>query len=332
MTEEAGAVDSPQTEEVDVADVSTDDLRGMMAETEPSGAEQPGSPETETTEAVPEELAPVETEEERLAKRRIRPKSALDQQVLDLYKSEAFDGSFADASRVIYNQEAPQQSLQQAQEPIADRRPDILSQYDQRVQNLNAEVGELEGKVTEAADNLETAEALKLQREITRRELEVQRLSSLKDSEISRRKTEAYNTHRDKAVESRDRALETTPELQDENSVVRKQFDEYVRNAQQNPDYAAVFESPNWPELMALEFKSAFDAQVQQQQQPQQPMPPQQNPTMGTQAKVLTTGTTAQPLNAPVTEQQVAANMGQMSNDQLYALLGQDDGRRAPLR
>ena len=331
MTEEAGAVESPQTEEVNVADVSTDDLRGMMAETEPSEAVHPGSPETETTEPVPEETAPMETEEERLAKRRIRPKSALDQQVLDLYKSEAFDGSFADASRVIYNQEAPPQSLPIAQEPVADTRPDILSQYDKRVQDLNSEVAELEVKVTEAADNLETAEALKLQREVTRRELEVQRLSSLKDSEISRRKAEAYNTHREKAVESRDRALETNPELRDENSVVRKQFDEYVRQAQQNPDYASVFESPKWPELMALEFKSAFNAQVQQQQ-PQQPMPQQQNPAMGTQAKVLTTGTTAQPANAPVTEQQVVANMGQMSNDQLYALLGQDDGRRAPLR
>ena len=98
MNTEEGVVDSPQSETASVADASTEDLRSMMAHTEPSEAEQPGSPETETTEPVaPEAEEPGETEEERLAKRRIRPRSALDQQVLDLYKSEAFDGSFDDA-------------------------------------------------------------------------------------------------------------------------------------------------------------------------------------------------------------------------------------------
>ena len=326
MTEETGVVESPQTE-TNVADVSTEDLRSMMTETEPTEVETPGQPETEQTEPVPESLEPEETEEERLAKRRIRPKTALDQQVLDLYKSEAFDGSFADASRVIYGQEAPQQNLQQTQQAPEDTRPDPLDKYDERVSEIAQEIATLEEQVTEAADNLETAEALKLQREITRRELESQNLTSSKEDELKRRRDTAYNTHREKAMESRDKALQTYPELQDKDSLPRKQFDEYVRQAQQNPDYASIFESPIWPEIMVREFASTS---VPQQAAPQ--APPQQAPAMGTQARVLTTGTAAQPANAPATPEQVASNMGQLSNDQLYALLGQDDGRRQPLR
>lgn len=328
MTEETGVVESPQASEevLNVADVSTDDLRHLMTGTEPvETAESIDQPETEQTELVseePQEVELLETEEERLAKRRIRPRTALDQQVLDLYKSEAFDGSFADASRIIYQQEAPAQNLQSQQAP-EDKRPDPVAYYDARVSELHAEIAELEEKVTEAADNLETSDALKLQREVTRRELEAQRLTGIKDSEIRRRREAVQDTHRTKAVESRDRALDTFPELQDRESVTRKQFDEYVKHAQGDPDYASVFESPKWPEIMVREFQAAINAQQQQQQ-----APAQHAPAMGTQAKVLTTGTTTQPANAPVTAQQVASNMGQMSNDQLYALLGDDDGRR----
>ena len=329
MTEEVGVVESPQQDNINVSEASTDDLRGMMAETEPSEVAQPGQPEPEA-EPIPDGLEPVETEteEERLAKRRIRPKSALDQQVLDLYKSEAFEGSFADASRVIYQQDASHQNLPQSAPEPADTRPDPISEYDQRVESLRSEISDLEIQVDEAADNLETAEALKLQREITRRELEAQTLISNKESELRRRKDAEYNTHRTKAMESRDLALQMHPELQDTDSIPRKQFDEYVRQAQDDPDYVGVFQSPKWPEIMAREFIARTG--VPQQAVPQ--VPQQQAPAMGTQARVLTTGTTTQPANAPVTEQQVAANMGQMSNDQLYALLGQDDGRRAPLR
>ena len=322
MTEEIGAVESPQPEVSDVADVSTDDLRTMM-ESEPVEAPEKGGVDQ------PETSSDVETEEERLAKRRIRPRSALDQQVLDLYKSEAFDGSFVDASRVIYQQETPPTQNLSQQPQVADNRPDPLARYDERVSQLQTEITDLEGKVEEAADNLETSEALKLQRDITRRELEVQNLLTTKNGELQRRQEAQHNTHRVKAEESRDKALADYPELQDEGSLPRKQFDEYIRQAQQDPDYASVFKSPLWPEFMVREFVATVNSNAAAAQQG---APQQQAPIMGNQAKVLTTGTTAQPANAPVTPGQVAANMGQMSNDQLYALLGQDDGRRAPLR
>ena len=332
MTEETGAVESPQPEEQQtVADVSSDDLRELLG-TEQVEVGQPDQPETEQAEPVPEEAAlegayPEETEEERLAKRRIRPKSALDQQVLDLYKSDAFDGSFADASRVIYGQEVQQpQALQEQRR--AEPAPDPLDRYDERVHALRREIAGLETQVDEAADNLDTADALKLQREVTRRELEVQGLLSSKTQIQQRRREQAYDTHRGKAMESRDRAMEAVPELQDKESLVRKQFDEYVRVAQDNPDYASVFESPLWPEIMTREFAVAMYSQQAQNEAAAPQAPPQQAPVMGNQAQVLTSGTTAQPLNSPLTRDQATGVIPDMSNEQLYNLLGQPDGQR----
>jgi acyl-CoA synthetase (AMP-forming)/AMP-acid ligase II len=131
-------------------------------------------------------------------------------------------------------------------------------------------------------------------------------------------------------MESRDRALAEYPELQNKESLARKHFDEYVRQAQQDPDYASVFKSPKWPELMVREFVSIVNANAEVAQAGQPQPPPQQSPAMGTQAKVLTTGTTTQPANAHVTGQQVVENMSQLTNEQIYSLLGNDD--RQPLR
>lgn len=336
MTEETGVVESPQTEETQIADASTEDLRFLL------GTEQPevGTPEQPETEPVaegiqgehPQEVAevhpeiPEETEEERLAKRRIRPRSALDQQVLDLYKSQAFEGSFADASRVIYGQQAQEtQNLQQ--QPVEDTTPDVAAQYKERVSDIHQEISTLEEQVDEAAENMETAEALRLQREITRKEMEVQSLETHRARAMEKQREQIYNTHRSKAMESRDRAVQAIPELGDKESLVRKQFDEYVRNAQNSPDYASVFESPIWPEIMTREFVMAMQPVEPNQQAPVE-APPQQAPVIGNQAKVLTTGTTTQPANAPVTPEQVVQNMDKLSNDQLYSLLGKDDGRR----
>ena len=68
---------------------------------------------------------------------------------------------------------------------------------------------------------------------------------------------------------------------------------------------------------------------AQQQSQAAAPeAPPQQAPVMGNQAQVLTSGTTAQPVNTPLTGDKAVQALGDMSNDQLYQLLGQPDGRK----
>ena len=327
MNTEEGVVDSPQPETL--AETSTDALREIVAtqpEAETTGIEteaqaQPGLPEEpqaeETTQI--EEPAPEEAEE-RLIKRRIRPRTELDQQVIDLYRSDGFSGSFADASRVIFGQDQP---APQVQQQVEANRPDPMAGYDAAANELSRQVNDLEAKVKEAADNLETADALGYQREIMRKELQIQSLHDRKSQINQRQQDHAYETHRSKAVESRDRAYTAYPELQDKTGVFRKQFDDFVAQAQQDSDFATVFQSPHWPEIMANDFatRSGYSKQAPA-------VPTQHSPPMGTQAKVLTTGNTAQPANAPMSPETVVANMDQLSNDQLYSILGSSDGRR----
>jgi len=134
-------------------------------------------------------------------------------------------------------------------------------------------------------------------------------------------------------MESRDRVYERFPQLQDKQSVYRKQFDDFVSQAQSDPDYAAVFESPRWPELIASEFAALNPMQQAQQAQPAPaPQVPQQTaPQMGTQAKVLTTGTTAQPVNTPATREGLLQQLPNMNTKDIYSLLGSPGGAQ-PLR
>ena len=330
-------VDSPQetTEGTSIENASTEDIRnalGITPETaEPTTGvqdQQPEavSPEPEAEAHEPEELE--ESEDEKLAKRRIRPRNELDQQVIDLYRSEGFSGDFSDASRVIYGQEAQPapQPIYQPQEQVEASEPDPIQGIDKQANDIRATIIELEGKVEKAAEDLETTEALRLQREIMKKELEVQTLTLRKQQMEETQSQQVYQTHRSKAMESRDRVYERFPALQDKASVYRKQFDDYVSQAQSDPDYAAVFDSPKWPELLANEFASVSPAPAAQAPQPQAVAPQPQAPQMGTQAKVLTTGTTAQPVNAPITADGLLQQLPSMNKDDIYALLGNPGG------
>ena len=341
MDTENAEVDSPQTDETAVEDASLNDLREALGYNEGAqptpGTEAPETPEVLQQPGVegqrPEAPA---AEAERLAKRRIRPRTELDQQVIDLYRSDAFNGSFADASRIIFNQEGtPTTSQPQA---VEAPQPDPFEGHDAQVGELHGQIQELEGKVAKAAEDLETTDALQYQREIMRKELELQTLQARRERTEEAAQMHAYQTHRSRSMESRNTVFDRYPILQDKSTVERKQFDDFVKESHQNPDYAAVFESPKWPELMASEFVARYQQaqqqqqvpqqqqQVPQQQVPQQQVPPQYAPPMGTQAKVLTTGTAAQPAHSPMTVDGLMSNLDNVSNQDLYNLLGSAGG------
>lgn len=352
METSTAEVESPQTteEQFSIENASTDDIRNALGVTPETHDHQPEPvaeeqiPETEEPQAEsqePEAAAPeTEEDEEKLGKRRIRPRNELDQQVIDLYRSEGFSGSFADASRIIYGQSAEPapQSISPNQEQVEATEPDPISGIDKEADDIRASILELEGKVEKAAEDLETTEALRLQREIMKQELQLQNLTLRKQQVEQEREQQVYQSHRTRAMESRDRVYERFPQLQDKQSVYRKQFDDFVSQAQSDPDYAAVFESPRWPELIASEF-AALNPMQQAPQAPQaQPEPapapqvPQQTaPQMGTQAKVLTTGTTAQPVNTPATREGLLQQLPNMNTKDIYSLLGSPGGAQ-PLR
>ena len=335
MTDIAEVVDSPQT--TDLSQVSTDDLRNqlttppeapateeVMEEQSPEPQPEQVAEETPQAEVETQEVVETETEEERLAKRRVRPRSELDQQVIDLYRSEGFSGSFADASRVIFGQT---ESTPQANRSAEAETPDPFSNYNAVEAKLSQEITQLETEVVKAADELETSKALELQRQIMKRELELQGVKGRKEREVERQQQAIEDTQRSKALESRDRAIQAYPDLGDKSSVYRKEFDDFISQTSKNPDYNSIFESPNWCELMAHTFASQKGYQQPQPAQVPQ-APPVQAPAVGTQTKVLTTGNTAQPINAPVNADRVRQDMSQMSKEDLFSLLGTDDNRR----
>ena len=338
METETGAVDSPQQTELNLADVSTDDLREALITqssespevTEAISEEQSQEPEEviqseeETYEAEPEG----ETEEERLAKRRIRPKNEMDQQVIDLYRSDGFGGTFADASRIIYGQEAQNQQAPQYAEPRApapEQRQDPLKA---QAAGLQQEIANLEKQVHDAAEELDTTKALTLQREIMKKEMTIQNLVARRERENERYQESKQAQERSKAEESRDTVYQSYPELADSNNVYRKEFDDFCNMAQSDPDFAHVFNSPRWPEIMANDFaaRKGYTPQVAATAPPEAPQP--QAPQLGTQAKVLTTGQTAQPANQAPTRESILNNMSELSNDQIFEMLGTPDGRK----
>lgn len=316
-----GVVESPQTQEPATQDVSTNDLRAALGLTEqPSSTESPEPSSLGEEIVLPTEtgVAP-ETEEDRLAKRRIRPRTAEDQQVIDLYRSEGFQGSFAEASQVIYGNQLPPQPAQQTAPEVSDP----FEQHETRVGVLQEEISALETQITDATDNLDTGEALTHQRDLMRKEMEIQSINDDRSRKLESARQREYDAHRSRAMESRETVFEQYPILADGNGVERKRFDAYISQAQENPDYTGVFESPKWPEIMAREFIMSNAPMPQHQQ-----APGQRAPAMGTQAKVLTSGTTAQPVNAPVTPGQVVESMPTLSREDLWSLLGQADGQR----
>jgi len=338
MEEQTGAVDSPQQTELNLADVSTDDLREAMITqssespevTEAVSEEQSQEPEEviESEEETYEEEPQGETEEERLAKRRIRPKNEMDQQVIDLYRSDGFGGTFADASRIIYGQEAQNQQAPQYAEPRApapEQRQDPLKA---QAAGLQQEIASLEKQVHDAAEELDTTKALTLQREIMKKEMAIQSLVDRRERENERYRESKHAQERSKAEESRDIVYQAYPELADSNNVYRKEFDDFCNIAQSDPDFAHVFNSPRWPEIMANDFaaRKGYAPQAATTAPPEAPQP--QAPQLGTQAKVLTTGQTAQPANQAPTRESILNNMSELSNDQIFEMLGAPDGRK----
>jgi hypothetical protein len=277
-------------------------------------------PELDQVDEPPEEFS--EDGEDRLAKRRVRPRNDLDQQVIDLYRSEGFNGSFADASRIIYGQTA---SPQQSPEVERPREPSYADQIDEYINKVNGEIQELNAKVNEAAENMDTVEAIKLQQQIMDRRLSIQKAESKKDMFMDRVRSEVESTQRQKSMESRQVAVNEYPDLDNPNSLYRKEFDNFIELTQADPDYAPIYKSPRWPEMMAREFAAYKGVQPRGKSQVEQAAVNPPKPQVGNQSRVLTSGGTSQPINAPT---QQPGDISTLSNDQLYSLLGTPDGQR----
>lgn len=289
--------------------------------------------ETQATEKTEDTDSDLDTDDG-LKKRRVRPRSDLDQQVIDLYKSEGFKGTFADAVKVIYQNAAPSKPTSESQQTV-EGQPDPLKRFDDAVTSVKAEIADLEKKVSDAADALDTAKALKLQQELFRKEIALRTVESEKETFISQQRARVASTLRTKAEESRDAVFTEYPVLKDTNSTERKQFDAFVAEKQADPDYADIFVSPRWPQLMAREFaasKSLKSAKVSTPASLTNPTPAKPVATrpapVATNTKVLTSAENASSKPQPVTEDQLRSDLTKLSKDDLFKLLSMPVKRR----
>lgn len=279
----------------------------------PQGGAQEEPPEEDSE--TPEQQA------ERLSKMRIRPRNPEDQQVIDLYRSEGFSGTMADAARVIYAEQFKPQQQQPPEEREARKPADPADTAKQREAEIQSQIAELSEKIKQAADNYDTAEALRLQSEVSDLKLnlyQVRQETALAQKERQRAQADTLRT---KALESRDKAIEAYPSLGDRTSVERKQFDAFINQKQQDPDYAAVFNSPRWPEIMAHEFAGVNGLQRQRAQATAQTLNNPRPSSTKPQARVLTSGQTASP-QQPATPESLVRNLPNLDSKDLRSLLG----------
>ena len=166
-----------------------------------------------------------------------------------------------------------------------------------------------------------------------KQELQLQNLTLRKEQMEQAREQEAYQSHRSRAMESRDRVYDRYPALADKQSVYRKQFDDYVANAQSDPttqQFSIRQNGLNYCHRICIRKPSARGSTSRSSTAASR-CSSASGSTDGTQAKVLTTGTAAQPVNTPVTREGLLQQLPQMSNDDIYKMLGAPGGAQ-PLR
>lgn len=316
------------------AEASTTTDTTAVAETAPEGTpETVAETETQTPEATEDTDSDLDADPDGLKKRRVRPRSDLDQQVIDLYKSEGFKGTFADAVKVIYQSAAPSKTTSESQQTV-EGQPDPLKRFDDAAATVKAEIAALEKKVDDAADSLDTAKALKFQQELFRKEIALRALESEKETFVSQQRARVASTLRTKAEESRDAVFTEFPVLKDANSTERKQFDAFIAERQADPDYADIFVSPRWPQLMAREFAASKNLRSAKATTPASltnptPVKPATKPNpVATNTKVLTSAETASSKPQPVTEGQLRTDLATLSKADLFNLLSVPAKRR----
>ena len=183
------AGDPSDEQELDPSELSDEELRAYFtggvseetpesteSETETQEVAEAGNTAEEPDDSVTEE----EQEAERLAKMRVRPRDDVDQQILDLYKSEGFHGTLADATAVIKGtSEKPQ--------------PETTSETQEidKAAELKAKIAELQDKAKSASEDLDTAQTFELQNQIMEHRLALMKVETDAERAIERQQAEA---------------------------------------------------------------------------------------------------------------------------------------------
>jgi hypothetical protein len=230
----------------------------VMASKQPKAEEAPPAEEEKpSSEKPPEEKPPVEEEkpkgedeDEELPKLRFRPRDGRELDVMSLVKKGK---SFQEAVSEVYGPSKQDANKEESPaKPESDESP--FKDVDDSIKKASGELSDLEKKLEEAEEDADIKAVTRLTREIIRKEQEVEGLKSERKQIEEQAKSETLSAFEQRVKESADRVFEKYPTLKDAKADERKEFVKYYQSKAKDPDYADVFKSPKWPELMAREF------------------------------------------------------------------------------
>ncbi len=197
----------------------------------------------------------------KMPKLRYQPKDPKELEVMSLVQQGK---SFREATTEVYGEttpaakadDAPEAKAAEAKE--ADEQADPqMTQFNTDVEKAENELADLEQRLTDATEAEDIGESVKLSREIARKETQVENHKGERDQYSEGQVQEELSAHDTKVQESADTIYDKFPTLADEESADRAEFIEFYKGKGKDPDYADVFKSPKWPEIMAREFTAS---------------------------------------------------------------------------
>jgi hypothetical protein len=192
---------------------------------------------------------------------------------------------------------------------------------------------------TKAREDVDNEKADSLSDQIADKRAELTLLRNERQGHIRNREATAAQTAQQKVTESYNRVIGDYAELQTEGSMHRLALDAYVQRAIDDPQRAALFADPTWPEKLGAEFAQSFGLKKKSAEgkipaaspAPSAPAQPKTTPPASIlrpqprqvpSAKNLTTGNGANPSPAAqVTAEEVRAALPQMTPAQRMELI-----------
>jgi hypothetical protein len=224
---------------------------GVDAFAAPAPIPEAPKPDTPETPAVPESNLEEPTPE-KLGKFRVQAKDFKEAELLRHMKTMSAEEAFAKVYGATKSAEPAKPAQDETPAKPVDADPAAA---------LRDEIASLEAESDKAAEDLDTKQANRLNRQIVAKEAELRQIQveaalSKKAAEQSKA-TEADTIFRQKETEAAKQVYALRPSLADSASAEHKEFTDFYRLKATDPDYAGIFESPRWPSIMYREFAEA---------------------------------------------------------------------------
>lgn len=218
----------------------------------PAAPAAPAAPKPDTPETPPVPEADLDPAPEKLGKFRVSARDFKEAEFLRLSKSMPVTEAYA---KVYGNTAKPAEPTTPAttETPATPAKP---AEADPAAA-LRDEIARLEAESDKAAEDLDTKQANRLNRQIVAKEAELRALEASKKATEQSKATEADTIFRQKETEAAKEVYAARPELANPASAEHKEFTDFYRLKATDPDYATIFESPRWPAIMYREFAEA---------------------------------------------------------------------------